>query len=293
MTLAVIGLQIVLIIPIQIAATIFAHTQGGDARSIIEHPAMLAVVNIIALGAVIYWGVHRNPVPWQQVLPLRAIPWRVVLAIAVMVPGMGILLSEIDNLFRRVVPVPDFVAELFKDLLHNPAHLWAAAVTMILVAPATEEPLFRGVILRGLLGHCRTGTAIVASSLLFGLAHLNPWQFISATLLGMVFAWWYVRTQSLLPGLIGHALANGLVFCAPYFPFEIRGFNRLSDYQTLELQPVWFDGLGLALVLLGAWLFRRWTPKSSGEESAPPVIDAWPASPVGTSDVPGQPSSSE
>ena len=39
-----------------------------------------------------------------------------------------------------------------------------------------------------------------------GLIHLNPWQFVPATLLGVLFAWFLLRTGSLVPCLVGHAL---------------------------------------------------------------------------------------
>ena len=63
-------------------------------------------------------------------------------------------------------------------------------------------------ILRGLLLHYSAPTAIIASALLFGLVHLNPWQAVGAVALGVLFGWWYVRTRSLTLCIFGHAVNN-------------------------------------------------------------------------------------
>jgi membrane protease YdiL (CAAX protease family) len=115
------------------------------------------------------------------------------------------------------------------------------------------------------------------SSMLFGVVHLNPWQFVSASALGLMFAWWYARTRSLVPSLIGHALANAMVVVHAWLPFEVRGFNAGDPFAGTDLQPAWFDALGVALLAAGFWLFHRATPATqvrvepSSEEQAPPV----------------------
>ena len=56
----------------------------------------------------------------------------------------------------------------------------------------------------------RPWTAIIVSSLIFGVVHMNPAQIPFAFLLGMMFGWLYYRTGSLLPGIIGHVLNNSV-----------------------------------------------------------------------------------
>lgn len=89
----------------------------------------------------------------------------------------------------------------------------AGFITVCILAPIIEEILFRGVLLRGLL---QNGTspiiAIFVSSLLFGAAHLNPWQFIAAGFLGAIFGFVYYRTRSLWLCMFLHALNNTISF---------------------------------------------------------------------------------
>lgn len=89
----------------------------------------------------------------------------------------------------------------------------AGFLTVCILAPIIEEILFRGILLRGLL---QNGTspiiAISLSAILFGLAHLNPWQFLGAGLLGAVFGFVYFRTKSLWLCIFLHALNNSVSF---------------------------------------------------------------------------------
>ncbi|MGH2404412.1 MAG: lysostaphin resistance A-like protein [bacterium] len=127
---------------------------------------------------------------------------------------------------------------------------------LVIVAPLTEELLFRGLILRGLLRHYTARTAIIASAVLFGVFHLNPWQFLGATVLGVLFAWMFVRTGSLHLCIFGHAFANGVPLIVSVLKVDIVGFT--SELTGVEFQPLWFDALGLVLSAVGLWRLRRY-----------------------------------
>ncbi len=54
-------------------------------------------------------------------------------------------------------------------------NLFGLLFAVAVVAPVTEELIFRGVIQDGLTVSYRTQTAVLASSILFGLVHGLPW----------------------------------------------------------------------------------------------------------------------
>jgi membrane protease YdiL (CAAX protease family) len=170
------------------------------------------------------------------------------------VVGIGIVASELDNLTRMVLPMPDFMAELLKDVISGG---FGMALVLVVVAPLTEELLFRGLILRGLLQRYGTVPAVMLSALLFALVHANPYQFASAITMGVFLAWLLVRTRSLWPCIIAHALFNchGIVLpiLTDTFGFEIRGYTGTPGDGPVMFQPPWFDALGLVLVGLGVW----------------------------------------
>ena len=78
----------------------------------------------------------------------------------------------------------------------------------VLAAPILEELIFRGVMLDGLLRRYKPLTAVLVSSLLFGLAHLNPWQFVTGFVLGCFLGWVYFRTGSVVACIVIHMSAN-------------------------------------------------------------------------------------
>lgn len=99
----------------------------------------------------------------------------------------------------------------------------AGFITVCLFAPIFEEILFRGILLRGLLqNRVHPIMAIGFSSLLFGFAHLNPWQFLGAGLLGCVFGFVYYQTKALWICILLHALNNSL------------SFVMMIKYETME-----------------------------------------------------------
>ncbi|MDD3927375.1 MAG: CPBP family intramembrane metalloprotease, partial [bacterium] len=146
--------------------------------------------------------------------------------------------------------------KLMSDILGG-ASLWATFVTVVVIAPLTEEFFFRGLVLRGFLDNYGVGKAIFVSALLFGLLHLNPWQFAGAIILGLVFGWWYVRTASLWPCLIGHAVNNAIpVILIGLLKWSVPGYTESSS-TVVRLHPLWLDAVGLAVVALGTWTLWR------------------------------------
>ena len=246
-------LQVCLLMPFGILDAIFKLHLGS-------HPAVLGVVNLIACALVLIMGRLIGRLPMPEVFALHHVSGLAVVGVIIASGGAIILLSEADNLVRAVLPPPEWIVRILRDLSSSSEHVWASVFLLVIVAPMTEELMFRGLILRGFLRRFKVVGALVLSSILFGAVHLNPWQFISAAGLGLMFAWWHARTQSLIPSLLGHALANATVVGHQSLPIKIRGFNAGESFGGTELQPFWFDALGLLLLAAGLWLFRVATP---------------------------------
>lgn len=224
----------------------------------INNPASIAVINLIAIGIVLKRGLKKNNVPVKEVFPLTSINISLYLPLFLTLIGMGILLSEIDNLFQSVFPAPAFITDLFVDLASGQTSLWGSVLFLVIVAPLTEELLFRGIILHGFLSRYTVRKSILVSAILFGLFHVNPWQLTSTTVLGILFAWLFVQTGSLLPCLIGHAFHNSIpLIVMNIFQLEIKGLTTLPSEGIVEFQPLWLDLAGLILAGLGIWILMR------------------------------------
>ncbi|MDG3006266.1 CPBP family intramembrane glutamic endopeptidase [Paludisphaera mucosa] len=130
--------------------------------------------------------------------------WR--LGPPIVVGTVGLLFGVITPL-QSLIPMPDAIGQGVKDLVGQTSA--ATFLYFVILAPIFEEMIFRGVMLDGLLRRYRPSTAILTSSLLFGIVHLNPWQFVTAFVLGCFFGWIYYRTGSLGCCVLGHMAANG------------------------------------------------------------------------------------
>lgn len=88
-----------------------------------------------------------------------------------------------------------------------PTALWLGAA---LLTPVAEELFFRGILQSALARATRSpGFGIIASSLLFGLAHSGQPQVVPALMLfGVILACMYQRSGSLVGPIVAHMLFN-------------------------------------------------------------------------------------
>lgn len=84
----------------------------------------------------------------------------------------------------------------------------------VLAAPLTEEPLFRGAILGTMRKHLGLRESLIISSVAFAICHFSIVSLVTHAPMGIYFGWLSVRTKSLWPGFLAHALHNALVLIA-------------------------------------------------------------------------------
>jgi membrane protease YdiL (CAAX protease family) len=95
------------------------------------------------------------------------------------------------------------------------ALLAAYGLIACVLAPPTEELLFRGVLFSSIRGHLAPVPAVIVSGVLFGALHGPPLEtMLDLALLGIVLCALYERTGSLLPCIGVHALHNAIAFAA-------------------------------------------------------------------------------
>ncbi len=81
-------------------------------------------------------------------------------------------------------------------------------ITAAIAAPIFEEFLFRGFLLPSLTRYMSVSWAIIASSLLFAIAHLSLSEVIPLSALGVVLGIVYTRSRNLLAPMLLHSLWN-------------------------------------------------------------------------------------
>lgn len=259
LSLMVVASQTVLSIPLAFVDMLMESGFHLPPLRLSSNPWMISFVNLVGFGGVIALGLCLNRLALGKAFPVIRITAGQVLGIVITILGGGVLLSEADNLFRAIAPPPQALLDVLKDLFTDQGSLTGRVFLLVLVAPVTEELLFRGVVLRGLLSRHRPTVAVIVTALLFALVHVNPWQFISAFFFGIVFGWVYLRTESVWACVLAHAVANGMGVVVGALPIDIPGFTGTPDLTKAEFQPWWLNLTGLLLLLAGITIFRRTT----------------------------------
>jgi membrane protease YdiL (CAAX protease family) len=143
----------------------------------------------------------------------------------------------------------------------------AYAFTFIVLAPLTEEPIFRGFVLQAWL---RRGSVvgIVLAGFLFGLLHSQIAPVLPITLFGIVLGLLAYRSQSILSSILAHAAFNSvasLFVCLP----SLQG--------TEDVVFIIAGAVALPVAALLVWSYVRRNPAPSNgtppRENSPWV---WP-----------------
>lgn len=154
------------------------------------------------------------------------------------------LLFGIISPLSTLIPMPEVLKEMFRNMASQTSVF--AFIMLVVAAPVFEELIFRGIMLEGLLKQYTPLKSIVISSLLFGLVHLNPWQFITGFVIGIFSGWVYYRTRSLMPSIIIHAAANLTAFLVRLL---IAGDDSVFDQTVFDM----YGGLtNLFAVIVGS-----------------------------------------
>lgn len=149
------------------------------------------------------------------------------------------------------VQLPDWMESSF-DVLQGG---WLGILSITIAGPILEEMLFRGVFTRVLLQRYRPILAILLSALIFGLIHINPVQVLGATLMGILLAWIYYRTSSLIPCILSHILNNSL---SVSLHLTYPDAENLAQVMGGELLFYWLLTAFMGLLFVGTlWWMRR------------------------------------
>ena len=163
----------------------------------------------------------------RQTLKLEFPSWKMAFAAVILPLSLQPLVLELLhhlNWFFPKLPAGAGAAKLMEAMSTDAVPLWLALATFAVAPAVCEELAFRGFILSGLQKSKRFWLPIVISSILFGAIHMIPKQVFNAALLGLVLGLLAVRSRSLIPGVIFHAVFNGTqVFAARLRAEDLQG----------------------------------------------------------------------
>ena len=182
-------------------ATLQSASTGGNAILAALVSAFSSVITLI-----IFLKTKWTPLTRGYLLSK---PWGTLLWVALFSLGTIIPLSFLYE--QLGIEMDENTQQIITSMMKEP---WGYVAVGIL-APLAEEVVFRGAILRTLLGIMSKKNhwvAIMISAAIFGIVHANLAQFINALLMGLLLGWMYYRTGSLVPGILLHWVNNTMAY---------------------------------------------------------------------------------
>lgn len=111
------------------------------------------------------------------------------------------------------------------------SHLVFQLIGVGIIAPITEELIFRGLIFNRLKRFIKTTPAIAVSALIFGIYHWNMTQGIYAFILGLILAFLYEKYGMIIVPVLFHITAN-------ITSLIVRQMNLKIDVMMLTISTI-------------------------------------------------------
>lgn len=211
----------------------------GMIGNLLFHPgeggkAAIIALSIIISGVLTVFILNKmNMIKWRVANP-KTISWRKA-PLAIVGALMGIIAA---NLLNEKLDLPNLIEAEMGALCHT---FWGV-LAIAIIGPIVEELVFR----EGIIGYLiRRGqhrwVAIIFSSLMFGIIHLNPAQVPFAFIMGIVLGVIYVKSHSIVLTSIIHILNNTIAVVEIILLGE-----RANDLSYAEL----LGGSGIAWVYI-------------------------------------------
>jgi membrane protease YdiL (CAAX protease family) len=160
----------------------------------------------------------------------RGIPWRSLgfgpfnwNALGI---GCGLLVGAyfiiiVHNMLLYFLKIDTQGQDIIKIFSQLKTPVWFFIVGAVF-APFVEEIFFRGFLFQGFRARYGWITAMLLSSGIFAIAHLQLAALIPTFILGNVLAYVYHRSNSVWPGMMLHFLVNAFGLCGAYFAIHFQ-----------------------------------------------------------------------
>lgn len=122
-----------------------------------------------------------------------------------------------------------------------------------------EETVFRGFLFgsMNLKKRIPVWAAFIISGLAFGAYHMNMFQFIYATLFGIILAYMVYNSKSIFTSAMFHLLNNSLSVCYMFYPILEKKLGLLEKSSFDTKSVILSLLIGLALLALGFFVSDR------------------------------------
>ena len=230
----------------------------GDRMTFQLNPLSLIIgqIFLLLLPAII----ASNPVPMNKKdifrLNFKISPYILIMSVLGLI-GFQFFTSGFLAIQESLVPkalyqfykqlITTYETMLFHFIGKNNFLLLIRAILIIAILPAIcEEFLFRGFLQKSLEKNFKPVNAILITSVIFGLSHLNPIDVVPLIVIGIFFGIIAYNTNSLIIPIVLHFLNNCFSVVEIYF-------GKSSEFTVASGKPTIF--LSLIFLIFGFFVF--------------------------------------
>jgi len=203
-------------------------------------------------------------------------PRKAAVGLAVPIGIAGVFLGLVINAIAMMILSLMFGYQISTPVPSHPQNfnvgLFLLSIFLIVVLPSfCEEFAMRGIFLNSMRTIFLNTTAVIILGLSFGLFHQNIRQFFPTFVAGVIMGILTIKTGSVWPAVIVHAVNNGIAVVFDYASFYGWGNGFVDNLFALISSRGLFSlvltaGLALAVIIPSIMLINRWSKEDKSEK---------------------------
>jgi uncharacterized protein len=177
---------------------------------------LIELILLVPIAIIFAW----RKISWKE-LGFRKFEWSTI-GLGCGILALVYIVIIVHNLILAALDIGTQAETIFEVInnLESPVFFFFSGAIM---APLMEETFYRGFLFKGFRQKYGWKVAMLLSSFIFGISHLQLVAFIPTFLLGCVIAYVYHRSNSLFPGMILHFMINAFGLCAAFAVYKTNG----------------------------------------------------------------------
>ncbi|HDR7514724.1 type II CAAX endopeptidase family protein [Bacillus mobilis] len=197
-----------IIVPVTVESLFYDYALQVIGNALYAGVLMGFIMAVIFTTVVYLFCIKRYKLSWKDIgirkLSWRNFLWTVVALIFLIIVSIAILMM----MEKMGISFENSKTET----IQNDKSIYAFCIAVIgaaVISPIYEEILYRGVFYTFFRDRYGIWGGVLISSIIFTVVHIPTYNTLPVNFLGgVVFAWLYEKTNSILSAMIAHALSN-------------------------------------------------------------------------------------